>query len=160
MSKYIFAPANEHQETVLVLKNCIEFIGSYQKGSGSCYARGKRFLRNKVDCSGTSIKFLFKTFPKVINHDFDNYGLFVYRFDKKKCKSILLTIIKCIDEIATEEEKRNLFNPISSPLPYIDALFFKQKNRLIWVKNHNYKNQQDVASHLIQELKTITSILN
>ena len=90
MSKYIFAPANEHQETVLVLKNCIEFIGSYQKGSGSCYARGKRFLRNKVDCSGTSIKFLFKTFPKVINHDFDNYGLFVYRFDKKKCKSILL----------------------------------------------------------------------
>lgn len=159
MGKYIFAPAGNRSETVGVLRDCIEFIGSYQEGNGSNYAKAKRYIKSKAGCSGASIKFLFKTFPKVINHDFEDLGLFVFRFDKKKCKSILLTIINSIDDTTTEDEKNALFNSISRPTPYLDALFSKQKNRIEWVYNHNYKKQQDSANHLINELATIITIL-
>ena len=159
MGKYIFAPAGNRSETVGVLKNCIEFIGSYQEGNGSNYAKGKRYIKNKVGCSGASIKFLFKTFPKVINHEFEDLGLFVFRFDKNKCKSILLAIINSIDDTTNEDEKNALFNSITRPVPYLDELFSKQKKRIEWVFNHNYKMQKDSAYYLINELKTIITVL-
>lgn len=160
MSKYIFAPAGHTSETIAILKKCIEYIGWKQKGTGSNYAKGKRFLKKEIGCSGSSIKHLFKSSTKLSNHDFEKLGLYVYRYDKYKCKDTLIEIITYIENNANETEKNRLFSEIQRPTIYLDALFAKQIDKLKWVNNHNYKDQRKSASILIQELSKISDPLD
>ena len=56
MSMYVFAPAGSEAFHNNLLKYAVEFIGSQQKGFGSSWAKGKRYLKKEVLCSGTALK--------------------------------------------------------------------------------------------------------
>lgn len=156
MGKYVFAPSGNSSETIRVLKQCIEYIGNKQQGSGSAYSRGKRYLRQQLRCSGASIKNLFKTSIKISNHDFEKYGLYVFRYDKKQCSKILIEIISYIELNANPTEKDRLLGAQNSNKLYLDLIFSSQKSKLDWVRNHNYKCQREDAKLIINELDSIT----
>lgn len=50
MSMYVFAPAGPRELRNNLLRVAIEYIGSKQKGIGSPWAKGKRYLRNQLSC--------------------------------------------------------------------------------------------------------------
>lgn len=159
-SKYLFTPSGETQETVEILKKSIEFIGSKQAGIGSNYAKGKRYLKKEFGCSGTAIKYLFKTFPKRWNHKYETLGIYVYRFDKNKCVDILLGIINFFETNANDTEIDRFFYQIVRPIAYLDVLFSTQEDKIEWVYNHNYQDQREDADKILQGLKTINNILH
>ena len=78
MSMYVFAPAGSEAFHNNLLKYAVEFIGSQQKGFGSSWARGKRYLKKEVPCSGTALKRACVIKNKYVNHDFEEYGTEVY----------------------------------------------------------------------------------
>lgn len=160
MSNYIIAPIGTSSETVLILKKCIEFIGSKQNGSGSDYSKGKRYIKSQTKCSGNSIKNLYKSCVKLINHDFEKMGFYVYKIHKNKCADILVEIITYINLYADETTKNRIFYDIARPLLYIDILFGKQKSKLKWVAIHNHQNQREDANTLINKLNSIIDTLD
>lgn len=72
MSMYVFAPAGPRELRNNLLRVAIEYIGSKQKGIGSPWAKGKRYLRNQLSCSGTAIKRACAVENKILNHDFNS----------------------------------------------------------------------------------------
>ena len=56
MRIYIFALAGSDKSQNNILEKCIEYIGSKQSGYGSNSAKGRRFLKRKLGCSGRAIK--------------------------------------------------------------------------------------------------------
>ena len=80
MSMYIFAPAGSEAFHNNLLKYAVEFIGSQQKGFGSSWAKGKRYLKKEVLCSGTALKRDCVIKNKYVNHDFEEYGTEVYYY--------------------------------------------------------------------------------
>ena len=60
-----------------MLMKCIEYIGSTQAGHGSNRAKGKRYLKCKLSCSGTAINRAMKICLKAKGHDFRTYGVSV-----------------------------------------------------------------------------------
>ena len=117
MAKYVFAPAGTDIETYTVLKKCIEYIGSKQTGFGSNLSKGRRYLKSKKGCSCTSVKYLYKSVPKTIGHDFEHLGIYVNKYDKNKCAEVLTEIISFIDDIwsAPSPSKLNCLSLIKIP---------------------------------------------
>lgn len=82
MSMYVFAPAGSEAFHNNLLKYAVEFIGSQQKGFGSSWAKGKRYLKKEVLCSGTALKRACVIKNKYVNHDFEEYDAMKSNFDK------------------------------------------------------------------------------
>ncbi len=160
MAKYVFAPAGTDIETYTVLKKCIEYIGSKQTGFGSNLSKGRRYLKSKKGCSCTSVKYLYKSVPKTIGHDFEHLGIYVNKYDKNKCAEVLTEIISFIDDKCDDDTKKRLFDGVVRPCPYIIPLYSKQKSNLEWVINHNYKGQAENANEVLENIDSINNILD
>lgn len=93
MSMYVFAPAGSEAFHNNLLKYAVEFIGSQQKGFGSSWAKGKRYLKKEVLCSGTALKRACVIKNKYVNHDFEEYGTEVYYYQTEDCARIVKTIL-------------------------------------------------------------------
>ena len=92
MSMYVFAPAgpqNLHNE---MMRIAVEYIGSQDSGFGSSWAKGKRYLKGKLGCSGTAVKRACVIKNKYINHDFEEYGAGVYYYQKDDCARIVKAV--------------------------------------------------------------------
>ena len=96
MSMYVFAPAGSEAFHNNLLKYAVEFIGSQQKGFGSSWAKGKRYLKKEVLCSGTALKRACVIKNKYVNHDFEEYGTEVYYYQTEDCARIVKTILDYI----------------------------------------------------------------
>jgi hypothetical protein len=160
MAKYIFAPAGINAETNKILKECIEYIGANQTGFGSNLSKGRRYLKSEIGCSCTSVKYLYKTVPKTIGHDFEDLGIYVNKYDKNKCADTLTEIVSYIHENCDEDAKNQLFEGVIRPCPYITPLYSQQKSNLEWVVNHNYKEQGENANEVLKNLNLIKNILD
>lgn len=156
MNQYVFAPADEAKIGYL-LKECIEYIGRDQQGNGSNYAKGKRYLKKKVQCSGSSIKYLYKPTWKVIGNDFVNNGVMVYKYHIEHCAIILEEIIKYID--SHETIKNKIFHALKKPVKYIDVLYEYQRTRLDITVNDNYRNQAEEGKKVLQSIDAIDYVL-
>lgn len=97
MSMYVFAPAGSEAFHNNLLKYAVEFIGSQQKGFGSSWAKGKRYLKKEVLCSGTALKRACVIKNKYVNHDFEEYGTEVYYYQTEDCARIVKTILDYIE---------------------------------------------------------------
>ena len=94
MSMYVFAPAgpqNLHNE---MMRIAVEYIGSQDSGFGSSWAKGKRYLKGKLGCSGTAVKRACVIKNKYINHDFEEYGAGVYYYQKDDCARIVKAVLE------------------------------------------------------------------
>ena len=94
---YVFAPAGSEAFHNNLLKYAVEFIGSQQKGFGSSWAKGKRYLKKEVLCSGTALKRACVIKNKYVNHDFEEYGTEVYYYQTEDCARIVKTILDYIE---------------------------------------------------------------
>lgn len=104
MSMYVFAPAGSEAFHNNLLKYAVEFIGSQQKGFGSSWAKGKRYLKKEVLCSGTALKRACVIKNKYVNHDFEEYGTEVYYYQTEDCARIVKTILDYIVDHVFDNE--------------------------------------------------------
>lgn len=93
MAMYVYAPAGVVQLRSSLLKSGVEFIGSKQFGFGSNWAKGKRYIKERVNCSGAAIKRACVVKNRVFKHDYEVYGTEVYYFHTDFCALIVKTII-------------------------------------------------------------------
>lgn len=122
MSMYVFAPAGPRELRNNLLRVAIEYIGSKQKGIGSPWAKGKRYLRNQLSCSGTAIKRACAVENKILNHDFQQYGTSVYYYQKRDCARIVEAVMSYIadhinaDVNVNEKIYQSLAKKFTTPL--------------------------------------------
>lgn len=76
--KYVVAPAINAQRLIVVnFERIVNEIGSRQLGRGSNSAKGIRYLRSTLNCSGTEIKRLYKAVWKIRRN---NYLILVFMY--------------------------------------------------------------------------------
>lgn len=155
MGQYIFAPAGPKALQSNMLMKCVEYIGSTQAGHGSDRAKGKRYLKYKLSCSGTAINRAMKIYPKVKKHDFGTYGVFVYYFHKECCADILKEVITFIISHSNEDEKMTLLGSIPAVDDYLKLLYGYRLSQLKWVANEDYKDQGNAAEKLYSKFNEI-----
>ena len=149
MGRYVFSPAGAQSLQSNTLQRCIEYIGSKQKGSGSNQAKGKRYLKDKLNCSGTAIKRTMQKRYKVIGNEFQVYGLEVYYYHKDYCVDILKETIEFLRKDTDEESKIQLLGFIPADDQYLDLLYAHRIQQLQWVRNEDYKGQGESAQRIL-----------
>ncbi len=80
MAMYVFAPAGPNQLQNNLMRIAIEYIGLQQPGIGSPWAKGKRYIKKAIPCSGRAIKRTSIVSDKYFNHDYNQYGTGVYYY--------------------------------------------------------------------------------
>lgn len=79
--KYVVAPAINAQRLIVVnFERIVNEIGSRQLGRGSNSAKGIRYLRSTLNCSGTEIKRLYKAVWKIRRNNYLNFGILVFMY--------------------------------------------------------------------------------
>ena len=156
MGQYIFAPAGPKDLQSNMLIKCIEYIGRTQVGPGSNRAKGKRYLKYKLSCSGTAINRAMKVCLKARGHDFATYGLCVYYFHKERCADILEEVIKFIISHSNDDDKINLLGCVPAEDDYLQLLYGFRLSQLKWVAKEDYKGQGNVAEELCSKFNRIT----
>lgn len=149
MGVYIFSPAgpNALQNTTLI--KCVEYIGKLQAGRGSNRAKGIRYLKDELNCSGTAIKRTIMKKIKIIGNDeFEKYGLAVYYFHSKFSALIVEKIIGFVYANGNEEIKKLLFGYIPEGKEYLDLLYDDRLSHLHWVITENYCDQGEEATKI------------
>lgn len=151
MSMYVFAPAGPRELRNNLLRVAIEYIGSKQKGIGSPWAKGKRYLRNQLSCSGTAIKRACAVENKNLNHDFQQYGTSVYYYQKRDCARIVEAVMSYIADHINAEDLPQIFgNHNFSEL--VQMVYNHRISQVEWVSNMNYKEQGSEAEIVYENL--------
>lgn len=156
MGQYIYAPAGPanlktKKAQACALRKCVEFIGSTCSGHGSNLAKGKRYLKSTVHCSGAAIKHTMQSSFKVIQHNFQTYGLVVLRYHKDACAEILKEITRYIITEGDDAAKTKALGCIpqnNAEDECLHLIFDYRLSHLGWVKNQNYKDQGGDAAKL------------
>ena len=165
MGQYIYAPAGptnlqtKHLEAC-ALKKCVEFIGSTRPGCGSNLAKGKRYLKYTIPCSGAAIKHAMQSSLKVVEHDFQTYGLVVFRYHKETCAEIVKETIRYIMTHGDDVAKKKALGCTPAKNAYGECLrliYDYRLSQLKWVKNENYKNQGADAAKLCNKFDALYS---
>ncbi len=150
--KYVKAPSVNGEKTeIITFKRIVEYIGSKQIGIGSEYAKGKRYLRYKLKCSGSAIKGLYKTSFRVIKNEFREKGTYVFRYSID-CENILRELISWIEIVNPASEDYTKLNISDAKGDYFNWLFLKQYIMLRWVVETNYNNQSESAKIIYDRL--------
>lgn len=149
--EYVFAPTNNGEKRLeRNFESVIKYIGSKQSGLGSNLAKGKRFIKNEIDCTGAAIKHLYKSVPK-LRDDSYMYGLYVYKYNDKCC-AIVSLLMEYIEKYIQDRNPREvLVNIPNTKDKYFDWLFLNQYGSLYWASNH-YKKQHKKATDILQRL--------
>lgn len=156
---YVFAPTeNCEKRDERNFRIIIDYIGSKQTGIGSYTAKGLRYIKEQLGCSNTTIKFLYKSSLKVLNHDFEQYGVYVYRYNEY-CRGILSILCEYLSQYTEDKNMMNKENPSYIQLnnhmtksQKFDWLFSNQYRAIEWVEKNNYKNQHEKANEIIFSL--------
>lgn len=156
MGQYIFAPAGPKDLQSNMLVKCIEYIGSTQAGHGSNRAKGRRYLKYKLSCSGTAINRAMKIGIKANGHDFATYGVFVYFFHKECCADIVEEVIEFIISHSNDNDKKALLGCIPDVGDYLKLLYGYRLSQLKWVAKQDYRDQGDAAEKLYNKFNEIT----
>lgn len=154
MSMYVFAPAGSEVFHNNLLKHAVEFIGSQQKGFGSSWAKGKRYLKKKVPCSGTALKRACVIKNKYVNHDFEKYGAEVYYYQKDDCACIVKTILDYIVEHKNDDALPQVFSN-NSFQELLAKTYDHRISQVEWVRDMDYKKQGDAANIVCEKLNTL-----
>ncbi len=153
---YVFAPTDNGKKVEEVnFKNIIEYIGSQQSGCRSNRAKGIRYIKNEIGCSGTAVKRLYKSIYKIFNHDMTTYGLNVYKYEKHCC-GIISVMLEYIEKYSNDERTDvHITNIPSSKSEYFNWIFSNQYKALKWVFDTKYKNQQKQAEDILHRLNNL-----
>lgn len=152
--KYVVAPAINAQRLIVVnFERIVNEIGSRQLGRGSNSAKGIRYLRSTLNCSGTEIKRLYKAVWKIRRNNYLNFGIYVFKYTEN-CDKILKALIDWIAELNTNSD---LYKSIGldncyNKNDYFQWLFSQQYVLLGWVKDTNYQNQRELATLIYNSL--------
>lgn len=150
---YVFAPtANGEKRDEKNFRKIVEYIGSKQAGIGSNTAKGLRYIKNELGCSGAAIKFLYKSSKKILNHNIEQYGTNVYRYNEFCC-GIIGILIEHIPQYIEDNSDKIELNKNSKIFNKFDWLFFNQYVAIKWVENENYQQQREKASEIISRLE-------
>lgn len=155
MGRYIYAPANTNNWYGSRIYRCVEFIGSTQKGRGNKIAKGRRYLKKKVGCSGNAIRRAMRTEERSYKHDYQQYGLDVYYYHKDYANIILQEIIDFVRENACADKIEELFDCVPNDDQYLQLIYWHQLRRLDWVAVMDYKKQGDSARILCDKFSEI-----
>lgn len=154
MSKYVFAPAGPNELHNNCMRLAIEFIGSQQKGFGSAWAKGKRYLRDNLQCSGTAIKRACVVKDKYFNHDFQEYGTGVYYYQIENCARIveytLNYIVRSQNEAGLPQALCN-----SDFHKLFEKSYSHRISQIEWVRDMNYKDQRENADIVCEKLNSL-----
>lgn len=154
MSLYVFAPAGSEAFHNNLLKYAVEFIGSQQKGFGSSWAKGKRYLKKEVLCSGTALKRACVIKNKYVNHDFEEYGTEVYYYQKEDCARIVKTILDYIVDHKDDAALPQAFSNKSFQ-ELLAETYDHRISQAKWVRDMDYKKQGDAAQIVCEKLNTL-----
>ncbi|MGI6064151.1 hypothetical protein [Blautia sp.] len=155
MSMYVYAPAGAINLRNLLLKYGVEFIGSKQPGHGSNWAKGKRYIKEKLMCSGTAIKRACVVKNKIIHHDFEEYGVEVYYYHKDFSAQIVKVILEYIVmNINDPELPQGLNNADFHAL--LERTYSHRISQVKWVSIQDYKGQGEIAEHVYNELNSLS----
>ncbi len=154
MSKYVFAPAGPKELNNNCMRLAIEFIGSQQKGGGSAWSKGKRYLRNNLQCSGTAIKRACVVKDKYINHDFQKYDTRVYYYQIENCARI---VEYTLDYIVQSQNKTGLPQALrdSDFHKLLEESYGHRISQIEWVRDVDYKDQRDNACIVCEQLNSL-----
>lgn len=145
MSMYVFAPAGSEAFHNNLLKYAVEFIGSQQKGFGSSWAKGKRYLKKEVLCSGTALKRACVIKNKYVNHDFEEYGTEVYYYQTEDCARIVKTILDYIVDHKDDAALPQAFSNKSFQELFAET-YDHRISQAEWVRDMDYKKQGDMLT--------------
>ena len=149
MSFYVFAPAGPDKLQNNILEKCIEYIGSKQSGYGSNNAKGRRFLKRKLGCSGRAIKRTVSKKCKIIrNTAFETFGTDVYYYHSFFCAQIVREIIYYINSNADILFKNVVFESIATGEDYLNKSYAYRLSQLKWVRIEDYQNQGTKAKNI------------
>lgn len=155
MSNYVFAPAGPTTLESGMLIKCVEYIGSTQTGFGSNFSKGKRYLKYRLNCSGTAIKRALQRKPKIFGHDFQDYGIDVYYYHIDFCAKIVQEIISYVKVNSNDDVKISIFGSVPRENMYCNLLYGHRISQLHWVEVENYKAQRARAQDLIDSFNAI-----
>lgn len=148
--KYVYSPAGPEKLWSTSLKECIEFIGSKQPGKASNWAKGKKYLRDKIpNCTGKAIKRASRTAIKIKNHNYTTYGFHVYYYHVT-CAEILYEVIDFLLK-SDIQERKNYINDISSRDECMDFLYDHRLIQLKWIVNNDFNKQYDLANEILKK---------
>lgn len=150
MSMYIFAPAGDKQLRNTFLKIGVEYIGSKQPGFGSSLAKGKRYIKSKLSCSGIAIKRAYSVNFKVINHDYKQLGTEVYYYHKDYCAEIVELILNYIVKNIEDPTLPQVFREVDFRQLLL-KVYSHRISQLNWVRNKDYKGQRECAEQLYKK---------
>lgn len=154
MATYIFAPAGAQQLRNSFLKLAVEFIGSQQPGRGSYWAKGKRYIKEKTHCSGRAIKRACVVKNKVINNDYQEYGIDVYYFHKDYSAEIVCTILNYLVLHNSDPDIPSVFYNLNFHV-LLDRTYSHRISQVKWVSIQNYKGQGEEARKIYHDLSTL-----
>lgn len=170
MSMYVFAPAGSEAFHNNLLKYAVEFIGSQQKGFGSSWAKGKRYLKKEVLCSGTALKRACVIKNKYVNHDFEEYGTEVYYYQTEDCARIVKTILdymksnfdKVFSYNLDEVRKKNLVDMerLFNLLSVMNEQQIRLDTAVHGINSNGIERQRELNKGYLQELKAFLTDLN
>lgn len=141
MARYIYAPAQTRNWYGSKIYRCVEFIGSQQKGRGNDVSKGRRYLKNKLKCSGNAIRRAMRIEERTYRHDYKIYGLDVYYYHKDYSDLIIEEIINFVRQNASDSKKEEIFEIIPTDDQYLSLIYWHQLDCLEWVADFDYKHQ-------------------
>lgn len=154
MSLYVFAPAGAIELRNSLLKSGVEYIGSQQSGFGSSWAKGKRYIKKNVLCSGNAIKRACVVKNKVINHDFETYGVEVYYYHKDSCVKIVKFVLDYIVAHIDDPMLPQVFR--GNDLKMLLKITYSHRiSQVRWVGVQDYRGQGEVAAKLYEDLNKL-----
>ena len=149
---YVFAPSVDGEKAeVLTFKRIVEYIGSKQTGIGGNYAKGKRYLKSRLNCSGTAIKRLYKTAFKVENNKFKTNGTYVFKYNND-CDIILSELINWLENLNPNSDDYKNLHVADANGDYFKWLFSQQYLLLGWVVTNDYCHQRNRAQEIYDKL--------
>lgn len=161
MGVYVYAPAGAERLQNNILEKCIKYIGSQQPGGGSDIAKGRRYLKHKLNCSNRAIKRTASKRYKVLNNSqFREYGIEVYFFHSEFCVQIVKETIKFIADYADDASKQRIFGHLPNGSEYLDLTYAYRLSELNWVLNEDYQNQGKMARDIYRDFENLRNNLD
>lgn len=154
MSMYVFSPTGPVKLRSTLLKLGVEFIGSQQPGFGSSWAKGKRYIKAELMCSGWAIKRACLVSDKVYNHDFKQYGTEVYYFHKEYCAKIVKLILDYLVSHSNDPALPQIFRNCDFDT-LLDMSYSHRISQVKWVSVQNYKGQGEEAARVYSDLNNL-----
>lgn len=161
MGVYVFTPAGPDKLQNNILEKCVEYIGSRQVGYGSNSAKGRRYLKHELNCSGRAIKRTISKKYKIINNrEFETFGIAVYYFHSDFCAEIVEKIIDYIDGNADDIFKNHTFGCIPIGEKYLNLSYAHRLSQLEWVQNEDYYGQGEKARNIKEKFDILKNNLS